>query len=146
MQKSEYNQWVFSYSKSTMKTPEQGVYFVHTCLPSWHENIKKHWLCSDVSTANFEKIPHLFLVFHSWIWGSFAGWVYKQKSKCRQVKIMKHERTDANYAILTKRVKLCLDLYLINIFTKSTKVERCTDITFKLTLYYLSVTVEDLNL
>ena len=40
----------------------------------------------------------------------------------------------------------CLDLYLINIFKKSTKAERCTDITLKLTLYCLSVTVEDLNL
>ena len=40
----------------------------------------------------------------------------------------------------------CFDLYLINIFTKSTKVERCTNIMFKLTLYCLSVTVEDLNL
>ena len=40
----------------------------------------------------------------------------------------------------------CLDLYLINIFTKSTKAERCTDIMFKLTHYCLSVTVEDLNL
>ena len=40
----------------------------------------------------------------------------------------------------------CLDVYLINIFTKSTKAERCTDITFKLTIYCLSVTVEDLNL
>ena len=40
----------------------------------------------------------------------------------------------------------CLDLYLINIFTKSAEVERCTDITFKLTLYYLSVTVRDINL
>ena len=39
----------------------------------------------------------------------------------------------------------CFDLYLINI-TKSTKAERCTDITFKLTLDCLSVTVEDLNL
>ena len=38
------------------------------------------------------------------------------------------------------------DLYLINIFTKSTKVEICTDM-FKLTLLYCwSVTVEDLNL
>ena len=38
-------------------------------------------------------------------------------------------------------------LNLVNIFAKSTKAERCTDITFKLTLYYcLSVTVEDLNL
>ena len=38
------------------------------------------------------------------------------------------------------------DLYLINIFTKSTKLEICTDIMFKLTLYSWSVTVEDLNL
>ena len=40
----------------------------------------------------------------------------------------------------------CLDLYLIIIFMKSTKAERCTDITIKLTLYCLSDTVEDLNL
>ena len=37
-----------------------------------------------------------------------------------------------------------LDLYLINIFTKSTKAEGYTDITFKLTLYCLPVTAEDL--
>ena len=41
---------------------------------------------------------------------------------------------------------LCFHLYLINIFTKSTKAERCTGIMFKLTLYCISVTVEDLNL
>ena len=35
----------------------------------------------------------------------------------------------------------CLDLYLINI---STKVERCINITFRLALYCLSVTAEDL--
>ena len=40
----------------------------------------------------------------------------------------------------------CLDLYLINIFTKYRKAERCTDVMFKLTFYCLSVTVEDLNL
>ena len=40
----------------------------------------------------------------------------------------------------------CLDLNLIIIFMKYTKAERCTDIMFKLTLYCLSVTVEDLNL
>ena len=40
---------------------------------------------------------------------------------------------------------LCFDLYLINIFVKSMKVERCTDIMFKLTLYCLSDTVIDLN-
>ena len=40
---------------------------------------------------------------------------------------------------------LCFYLYLINIFEKSMKAERCTDVMFKLTLYCLSVTVEDLN-
>ena len=37
------------------------------------------------------------------------------------------------------------DLYLINIFTKSRKAERCTDVMFKMAFYCLSVTVEDLN-
>ena len=41
---------------------------------------------------------------------------------------------------------LSFDLYLTNIFTKSTKAERCIEVKFKLTLYCLSVTVEDLNL
>ena len=40
----------------------------------------------------------------------------------------------------------CLDLNLINVFMKSKKAERCTDVMFKLTLHCLSVTVEDLNL
>ena len=40
----------------------------------------------------------------------------------------------------------CFDLYLINIFKKSRKAERCTDVMFKLPSYFLSVTVEDLNL
>ena len=40
----------------------------------------------------------------------------------------------------------CLDLYLINIFMKSTKTVRCIDIAFKLTLYCLSVIAEDLSL
>ena len=40
----------------------------------------------------------------------------------------------------------CLDLYLINIFTKSRKAERYTDVMFKLAFYCLSVTVEGLNL
>ena len=35
--------------------------------PHWNENIKKHWWRSDVFIANFEQIPHFFLVFHSWI-------------------------------------------------------------------------------
>ena len=37
-------------------------------------------------------------------------------------------------------------LCLINIFEKSAKAERRADFMFKLTLYYLSGTVEDLNL
>ena len=40
----------------------------------------------------------------------------------------------------------CFDVYLINIFAKSTKAERYTDIIVKLTLYCVSVTAEDLNL
>ena len=40
----------------------------------------------------------------------------------------------------------CFDLYLINMFTKSRKAERCTDFMFKLAFYCLPVTVEDLNL
>ena len=73
--------------------------------PHLHEDIKKHWRCSGVSIVNL-KIPQLLLVFHSWISGTVASWVYQQRSKNWQVKIMKHARTDANYAILTKRVKL----------------------------------------
>ena len=34
--------------------------------------------------------------------GRVAGWVYQQRLKYRQVKIMKHVRTGANYVILTK--------------------------------------------
>ena len=41
---------------------------------------------------------------------------------------------------------LCSDLYLINIFSKSRKDERCTDVMFKLKLYCLPITVEDLSL
>ena len=41
---------------------------------------------------------------------------------------------------------LCFDLYITNIVAKSVKAERCTDLMFMLTLYCLSVTVEDLNL
>ena len=39
----------------------------------------------------------------------------------------------------------CFDLYLISMFRKSRKAERCTAM-FKLAFYCLSVTVEDLNL
>ena len=41
--------------------------------------------------------------------------------------------------------RLGFDLYLINIFKISTNAQRCTNVMFKLTLYCLSVTVEDLN-
>ena len=155
---------------------------------------------AGVSIVNFETIPHFFLVFHSWILG-IAGRVYQQRWKYRPAKIMKHTRADANYAVLTKWVKLqhekkpvwnsksiytecrhwaniykiywnfhsarkislyikktvetisvavidssnIFDLYLINIFMKSKKAERCTNM-FKLTLYYLSDTFEDPNL
>ena len=34
----------------------------------------------------------------------------------------------------------------MNVFAKSMKAKRCTDFMFKVTLYCLSVTVEDLNL
>ena len=145
---------------------------------------------------------HFFLVFHSWVSGSVAGWIYQKRSKYRQLKIMKHARTRCKlcninqtgqtttrketwiefikYAecrlwaniyeiywdfhsarIISLQEKTivdtisvtitdssnvwCLDLYLINCM-KSTKAERCTNITFKLTLYCLSVTVEGLNL
>ena len=32
---------------------------------------------------------------------------------------------------------LCFELYLINVSVKSTKAERCTDLMFKPTLYFL---------
>ena len=51
-------------------------------------------------------VPHLFLVFYSWILGTVAGWLHQQRSKYTKVKIMKHPRRDANYAILTKLAKL----------------------------------------
>ena len=38
--------------------------------------------------------------------GTVDDWVYEDRSKYRQVKTMKDARTDANYAILTKLVKL----------------------------------------
>ena len=41
---------------------------------------------------------------------------------------------------------LCFDFYLRNIFAKSTKAGRCTDVMLKLTLYCLSVTIEVINL
>ena len=41
---------------------------------------------------------------------------------------------------------LYFDLYLIYVFDKSTKAERCADIMFKLTLHCLSCAVEGLSL
>ena len=91
-----YRKRCVTCSRLTKKRPER---------PHWHEDVKKHWRCSGVTIVNFEMIPHFFLVFHYWISGSVAGWVYQQRSKYRQVKIMKHARTDTNYDILTKQVK-----------------------------------------
>ena len=81
---------------------------VYSCTerPDWHGDIKKHWHSSSVFTDTFDKIPHLFLVLHCWIWGTVAGCFYQQRSKYRQVKITKHASTGTNYAILTKHVKV----------------------------------------
>ena len=38
--------------------------------------------------------------------GRAAGWVYQQRLKYRQIKNTKHARTDANYVILAKQIKL----------------------------------------
>ena len=169
----------------------------------WHEDIKKHSRCCGLSIVNFEKIPHLFLVFNSWILGSVASCVYQERSKysksknyetckdrsklcyinqavqtrtwketciefikyagCRLwaniyemywdfhstriISLQKKKLVETISVAITDSSNVrCLDLYLIIIFTKSAKAERCTNITFKLTLYCLSVTVEDLNL
>ena len=61
-------------------------------LSHWHENINKHWWCSDIFIINFEQTPDLFLVFHCWILESVASWVYRPRSKDREVKIIKHAR------------------------------------------------------
>ena len=74
--------------------------------PLWHGDIEKHWSSPGVFIVNFEKMPHLFLVFDCWIRGSIAGWVYQQISNCRQLKNAKHASAGTNYAILTKRVKV----------------------------------------
>ena len=41
----------------------------------------------------------------------------------------------ASLAINDSSDVLCFDLYLINIFAKSVKAERCKDVMFKLALY-----------
>ena len=40
---------------------------------------------------------------------------------------------------------LCFEFYLMITFAKSSKSERCTDVSFKVTLHGLSVSVEGLN-
>ena len=71
--------------------------------PHWHENIMKHWWCSDVFIVNFEQISHLFLVFHCWIWESVDGWVYRPSSKSRDVKIMTHARAGTKLCNINQR-------------------------------------------
>ena len=68
--------------------------------------------------------------------------ILQDKFLCREKNIVK----TISVAIINSSDVQCLDLYLIIILMKSTKADRCTDITFKLTLYSLSVTVEDLNI
>ena len=58
--------------------------------------------------------------------------------------IGKKHSVNISVAINDSSDVVCFDLCLINVFAKSMKTERCTDIMFKLTFYYLSVTVEDL--
>ena len=55
----------------------------------------KHWWLSDAFIVNFEQIPLLFLVFHSWIWESVAGWFYQRRSKGKDLNIMKQARAGA---------------------------------------------------
>ena len=55
---------------------------------------KKHWNHhNDMRTLRNIDVAvvslYLFLVFHLWTLGSVISWVY-QKSKCGQIKIMKH--------------------------------------------------------
>ena len=76
-------------SKLTKNIPE---------WPHWHEELRN----IDVALVSL----CLFLIFHSWLLGSAASWIYQWGSKYRQVTIMKHARTDANYPILTKWVRL----------------------------------------
>ena len=41
--------------------------------PSQHGGIKKHRFSSGVFAVNFYKIPHLFLVFNSWMLAAFTN-------------------------------------------------------------------------
>ena len=87
-------------------------------------------------------------IFHTFSQYFIVGWVYQQKLKCRQVKIMKHatKMETISVAITGSSDMHYPDLHIINTFTKSRKAERCTDFMFKLAFDCLSVTVEDLNL
>ena len=83
--------------------------------PHWHENIKKHWWCFDVSIINFQQISHLFLGFYCWIWESVSEWVYRPRSKGRDVKIRKRARRrtklcNINQTSQTKRKETCIEL------------------------------------
>ena len=59
-------------------------------LMTW--DIKKHWPCSGVSIVNFENIPRIFLVFHSWILVSVNNWINQQRSNYRQVNLLNMQR------------------------------------------------------
>ena len=90
----------FCYNKYAINIPSW------LARPHWHEDIKKQRRRSGVSIVNFEEIPNLFLLFHSLILGNVDDWVYQQRPKYTEVKVMKYARTDANDAIFTKLVKL----------------------------------------
>ena len=47
------------------------------------ETLKNIWRSSGVFIVHFGKIPHLFLVFHCWIWENVTNCVYQQRSKYR---------------------------------------------------------------
>ena len=67
MLKSEYTQWVFSCSKSTMKTIEQGVSEVKKRHLNNLIDLKKltnnNVALVSLYNVNIEKILHLFTVF-----------------------------------------------------------------------------------
>ena len=76
---------------------------------------------------------------------SFSATIYKIYWGCCSVKVVSFWRKRCivetiSVAIKDKSNMICFDLYLINIFLKSTKAERCTDVMFRLTLYCLSGT------
>ena len=62
--------------------------------------------------------------------------IYGKKTAVETISVATNDSFEVRY----------LNLYLTNIFTKSTKAERCTGITFKLTRYCLLVAAEDLYL